>query len=80
MQQKPLCAFVLVLLGPLAGCGSESAAPADPRPSAAERDQALRESAFGELAETLERARGVEQLQQNRSGELDAALDKAEGR
>jgi hypothetical protein len=45
------------------------------RATEAERQQALRDSAFGSMVEPLDRARGVEQLTLDRKRELDAALE-----
>jgi hypothetical protein len=44
------------------------------RSTEAERQQALRDSAFGDLVEPMDRAAGVEQLQLDRKRELDEAL------
>ena len=65
-----LLAAVLALLG---ACGSD---PPEPRPTDAEREQALRDSAFGSLVEPMDRARAVEQLQMDRKRELDEAIDQ----
>ena len=43
--------------------------------SQAERDAALRESAFGGLVEPMDRAQELQQLQLDRKRELDAAID-----
>lgn len=61
-----------VLAGAIAGCG-----PADDgRPKTdAEKRQALDESAFGDMAGTMDRAREVEQLNIERKDRLDAELD-----
>ncbi len=61
------------------GCGPSQSDQADRR-TEAERQQALRDSAFGTAAVALERAREVEQLQQDRKSELEAAMEHAEGR
>ncbi len=61
------------------GCGPSQSDQADRR-TEAERQQALRDSAFGTAAVALERAREVEQLQQDRKSELEAAMESAEGR
>lgn len=44
------------------------------RSTEAERQQALRDSAFGGLVEPMDRAAEVEQLQLDRKRELDEAL------
>lgn len=63
---------VLLALVFLGACTvEEDAAP----PSQAERDAALRESAFGGLVEPMDRAQELEQLQIDRKRELDAAID-----
>ena len=67
---------VLVLaiaLATLGACGSD---PPEPRPTQAEREQALRDSAFGSLVEPMDRARAVEQLQMERKRELDEAIEQ----
>jgi hypothetical protein len=69
----PLAAGLLCLIG---GCAADD--DASP-PSQAEREQALRESAFGTLVEPMDRAAGVEQLQLERKRDLDAALERDQG-
>ncbi len=64
----------LLVVATLAGLGA--CAPDAPveRSTETERQQALRDSAFGDLVEPLDRAAGVEQLQLDRKRELDEAL------
>ncbi len=54
-------------------CACAPEAPPE-RTTEAERQQALRDSAFGGLVEPMDRAAGVEQLQLDRKRELDEAL------
>ncbi len=71
--------MAVMLIGASSGCGPSQSDERDRR-TEAERQQALRDSAFGTAAEALERAREVEQLQQDRKSELEAALERSEGR
>ena len=68
--KRLLSVTVLVAVG---ACAPE---PPDERRTQAEREQALRDSAFGGLVEPMDRAESVEQLQLDRKRELDAALDQ----
>lgn len=64
---------LVVLLGvlALAACSADD----EPEPmSQAERDTALRDSAFGGLVEPMDRAQAVQQLQIDRKRELDEAI------
>lgn len=57
----------------LSACGTETRdAPA----AQSQRPQTSRESAFGNLAEPIDRAAGVEQLQIDRKREIDEALER----
>ena len=47
------------------------------RRTEAERQQALSDSAFGPMTDTLDRARGVEQLQEDRRRQLNEALERS---
>lgn len=71
--KRLLARHVLTAIALLA---SGACAPDDPqqRSTEAERQQALRESAFGDLVEPMDRAAEVEQLQLDRKRELDEAL------
>lgn len=63
---------VLLAIVSLGACSvEEDVAPT----SQAERDAALRESAFGGLVEPMDRAQELQQLQIDRKRELDAAID-----
>lgn len=68
---------VLWLSAGVSGCGSGEPEPPKTR---AEKEQALRDSSFGAMTGTLDRAQGVEQLQEARKQQLDAAMDEAESR
>ncbi len=70
--------IAVILLGTAAGCDSNDAGR-DVR-TEAEKQQALRDSAFGSMTETMDRARDVEQLQRDRKSGLDAALENLQGR
>jgi hypothetical protein len=65
--------FAVIVGAGVAGCGSE---PPDERPTEAERQQALRDSAFGSLVEPMDRAAEIQQLQLDRKREIDEALDQ----
>jgi len=64
--------FALVLAAGLGACVAEEDAPP---PTQAEREAALRESAFGGLVEPMDRAQEIQQLQIDRKRELDAVID-----
>ena len=69
MAAKRLLTITALLA--IGACAPE--APSE-RTTEAERQQALRDSAFGGLVEPMDRAAGVEQLQLDRKRELDEAL------
>lgn len=71
--------MAMILIGASSGCGAGSSNP-DKGKTEAEKQQALRDSTFGPMAETLDRAKAVEQLQQERKDKLDAAMENSEGR
>lgn len=79
MRKFIALSMAVMLILASSGCGPSQSDRAERR-TEAERQQALRDSAFGTAAVALERAREVEQLQQDRRSELDAALENAEGR
>ena len=79
MRKFLALSVAVMLIGASSGCGPSQSNEGDRR-TEAERQQALRDSAFGSAAVALERAREVEQLQQDRKSELEAALESAEGR
>ena len=62
----------VVFLG-LVACAPEVT---EERRTEAERQQALRDSAFGGLVEPMDRAAEVEQLQLDRKREIDEALEQ----
>ncbi len=59
------------------GCGPSTSHHAENK-SEAERAEALRSSTFGPMVGTMDRAAGVEQLNQDRKGRLDRALEESE--
>ena len=78
MRNLIAAAAAVFLIGASAGCGLDQSTQADRR-TEAEKRQALHDSTFGTMTDTLERAREVEQLQLSRKSELDAALESANG-
>jgi len=68
-------AFVLlmgvILIGTSSGCDPNQ----EKVRTGAEKQQALHDSTFGPMAESMDRAREVEQLQQDRKDRIDAALE-----
>lgn len=64
--------LVTATLGTMSACGPGAV---EERPTEAEQQQALRDSAFGGLVEPMDRAAEVQQLQLDRKREIDAALD-----
>ena len=79
MRKALALSVIVVLSGVLTGCGSGERNQDGGR-TEAETQQALRDSTFGPMTDAMNRAEGVVQMQQDRSRELDEALDKAEGR
>lgn len=69
----------VILIGASSGCGPGKPNHDDGR-TEAEKQQAVRNSTFGPMVGTLDRARGVAQLQQDRKSKLDAATENSEGR
>jgi len=65
--------LLVAAIAALAACGSE---PPEERATEAERQQALRESAFGSMVEQMDRAAKVQQLQLDHKREIDEALDQ----
>jgi hypothetical protein len=59
------------------GCGPSKSHHAENK-SEAQRAEALRTSTFGPMVGTMDRAAGVEQLNQDRKGRLDQALEESE--
>lgn len=66
--------FAVLLSLAAAGCGSDNGDQAEVS-SDEEKQQALRDSAFGDMTQTLERAEDVDQLQKDRMNELDSAIE-----
>ena len=79
MKNSACVVASLLLTAILAGCGSGTG-DSDVRRTEAEKQKALEESAFGTLTDTMNRAADVDTLQQNRTGEIDAALEESEKR
>ena len=74
MRTISVISIAVLVIGGLGGCGPGTSSEDEVR-TEAETQQALRDSAFGDMTETLDRAREVEQLQLDRKRELDEALD-----
>lgn len=74
MMKVPAFLLAMFFLVTISGCGSESGDQAEVQ-SDEEKQQALRDSAFGDMTETLKRAEDVDQLQQDRMNELNSAID-----
>jgi len=66
--------IAVIVIGVSSGCGPSKSHHSDGRPKA-EKQQALDDSTFGPMVGTMDRARGVEQLQQDHKSKLDAAID-----
>lgn len=66
----------LLIVAALVSIGACAPDAPEERRTEAERQQALRDSAFGGLVEPMDRAAGVEQLQLDRKRELDEALEQ----
>ncbi len=77
MRKTFALSMAVILLGISSGCGP-SKSSRDVRKTEAEKQQALRDSTFGSMAEAMDRARGVEQLQLDRKDRLEAALEDSE--
>ncbi|MEE8544099.1 MAG: hypothetical protein V3S94_09585 [Gammaproteobacteria bacterium] len=71
--------MAVIVLGASSACGPSQSNRGD-ESTEAERQQALRDSAFGSAAEALDRARRVEQLQRDRQRELNEAIEGSQGR
>ena len=79
-MQKALALSIAVFLGgALIGCDPGERSQDGGR-TEAEKQQALSDSTFGPMADALDRAQDVVQMQQDRSRELDEALEQSEGR
>ena len=66
--------LILAALTIASACAPDAPDAPEERSTEAERQQALRDSAFGGLVEPMDRAAEVEQLQLDRKRELDEAL------
>ncbi len=71
--------LAVIMIGASSACGPSQSNRGN-ESTEAERQQALRDSAFGTAAEAVERARGVEQLQRDRQRELEEAVEDSKGR
>ena len=79
-MRKALAVSIAVILGgALTGCGPSERSQDGGR-TEAEKQQALSDSTFGPMTDAMDRARDVAQMQQERSRELDEALENSEGR
>ena len=71
MRKALMLSMAAMLIGASIGCSPDQ----EEVRTEADREQALRESAFGSMAESMDRAAEVEQLQQDRKNQIDAALE-----
>jgi len=74
MMKANTLAIAMLFMVATSGCGSGGSDQAEVK-SDEEKQQALRDSAFGEMTETLDRAEDVEQLQKDRMSELNSAIE-----
>jgi len=79
MRKFPALCVAVVLVGTAGGCGSEDSSIEASR-TEAEKQQALRESAFGSMVGTMDKAAAVEQLSQDRKRNLDEAIEDSDSR
>ena len=79
MRKALALSLAVILIGSSTGCHS-SEHNQDGSRTEAEKQQALSDSTFGPMTDAMERARDVAQMQQDRSRELDEALENSEGR
>ena len=70
--------LAVVTMGLVATC-VPSESDHDDRKTDAEKQQALQSSTFGPMVGTMDRAKDVEQLQQDRKQKLDQAMEASEG-
>ena len=66
---RPLVLLVLAVAA--TGCGSESSQPSAPPP--------VKDTAFGDMAGAMDKARGVEATTMQQKEDLDRAVQEAEG-
>lgn len=78
MHRNVKAMLAVVTLGLVAACGP-SKSHHDDQQTDAEKQQALRNSTFGPMVETMDRAMDVDQLQQDRKQKLDQAMEASEG-
>jgi len=80
MNMRTFSAFCLavILIGTAGGCSSDDSTIEVTR-TEVEKQRALRESAFGSMAGAMDKAAGVEQLNQDRKRSLDDAIDNSDG-
>ena len=78
MRKLLALSLTMILIGASSGCGPGNSDHTASK-TEAEKQQALRNSAFGSAVETMDRAKAVEQLQQDRKNQLDAAMESSEG-
>lgn len=71
MRKVLVLSMGVILIGVSSGCGSDQ----DEVTTEADKQQVLRDSSFGAMAESMDRAAEVEQLQQDRKNRIDAALE-----
>ena len=64
----------------IAGCDASDTSEPVNQTNTAERQQAMSDSAFGSMTDTLSRAENVENLSLERKTDIDDAMDTAEGR
>lgn len=76
MQKFSALCVALILSGAAGGCGSEDSSIEANRDEV-EKQRALRESAFGSMVGTMDKAAAVEQLNQDRKHELDDAIENS---
>ena len=74
MRKDFALSMIVMLIGASSACGPSNSNQGDGR-TQAEKQQALRDSTFGSLAESMDRAREVEELQRDRKDRIDAAMD-----
>jgi len=76
MQRFLALSMAVILMGATSGCGPTQSSD-DSHRTDAEKQQTLHDSSFGPMVGTMGHVRSVELLQQNRKGNLDAAMEKS---
>ncbi len=79
MRKISALSMAVILIGVSSGCGP-SRNTQDAGRTEAETQQALRDSTFGSMVESMDRAREVEQLQLDRKDRIDATLENSRDR